>query len=602
MTRWKNLLPFLLWWPLVNRNSLRADIIAGLTNAVIVLPQGVAFAIIAGLPPEYGLYTAMVTPVIAALFGSSWHLISGPTTAISIVVFATVSGVAEPGTPQYINAVLTLTFLAGVYQLVFGLARMGSLVNFVSHTVVVGFTTGAAVLILTSQMKVVLGLDLERADFVHTWWQIIQSWQEVNPIVFAIAFTTAVVAMGVKKIHSRAPHLLIALLVGSAMTWLLDGQANGVKLLGALPSHLPPPSLPDLTLDNVRALSTSALAVAILGLIEAVSISRSIAVKSRQRINGNQEFIGQGLSNIVGSFFSAYAGSGSFTRSGVNYDAGARTPLSAIFAASALALLVLFVAPLTRYLPIPAMGGVIVIVAWGLVNIPEIKKIISAGSHEWSVLLATFASTLFVELEFAVYGGVLLSLLLYLNRTSKPKVLSLAPNPNAPKRRIEDADELHLQQCPQMNMASIDGSLFFGAIDHVETQLDRLRRANPRQKHLMVLCEGVNFIDLAGAELLEREADSRAKMDGSMALVGLKEKTIADLNRYGVLEHIGEDNLMDSKTYALRDISARFDPEVCQRCTVKIFRECEMLSKKPELKAPELNESDSGIKQGHANK
>ena len=602
MTRWKNLLPFLLWWPLVNRNSLRADIIAGLTNAVIVLPQGVAFAIIAGLPPEYGLYTAMVTPVIAALFGSSWHLISGPTTAISIVVFATVSGVAEPGTPQYINAVLTLTFLAGVYQLVFGLARMGSLVNFVSHTVVVGFTTGAAVLILTSQMKVVLGLDLERADFVHTWWQIIQSWQEVNPIVFAIAFTTAVVAMGVKKIHSRAPHLLIALLVGSAMTWLLDGQANGVKLLGALPSHLPPPSLPDLTLDNVRALSTSALAVAILGLIEAVSISRSIAVKSRQRINGNQEFIGQGLSNIVGSFFSAYAGSGSFTRSGVNYDAGARTPLSAIFAASALALLVLFVAPLTRYLPIPAMGGVIVIVAWGLVNIPEIKKIISAGSHEWSVLLATFASTLFVELEFAVYGGVLLSLLLYLNRTSKPKVLSLAPNPNAPKRRIEDADELHLQQCPQMKMASIDGSLFFGAIDHVETQLDRLRRANPRQKHLMVLCEGVNFIDLAGAELLEREADSRAKMDGSMALVGLKEKTIADLNRYGVLEHIGEDNLMDSKTYALRDISARFDPEVCQRCTVKIFRECEMLSKKPELKAPELNESDSGIKQGHANK
>lgn len=603
MTRWKNLLPFLLWWPLVNRNSLRADIIAGLTNAVIVLPQGVAFAIIAGLPPEYGLYTAMVTPVIAALFGSSWHLISGPTTAISIVVFATVSGVAEPGTPQYINAVLTLTFLAGVYQLVFGLARMGSLVNFVSHTVVVGFTTGAAVLILTSQMKVVLGLDLERADFVHTWWQIIQSWQEVNPIVFAIAFTTAVVAMGVKKIHSRAPHLLIALLVGSAMTWLLDGQANGVKLLGALPSHLPPPSLPDLTLDNVRALSTSALAVAILGLIEAVSISRSIAVKSRQRINGNQEFIGQGLSNIVGSFFSAYAGSGSFTRSGVNYDAGARTPLSAIFAASALALLVLFVAPLTRYLPIPAMGGVIVIVAWGLVNIPEIKKIISAGSHEWSVLLATFASTLFVELEFAVYGGVLLSLLLYLNRTSKPKVLSLAPNPNAPKRRIEDADELHLQQCPQMKMASIDGSLFFGAIDHVETQLDRLRRANPRQKHLMVLCEGVNFIDLAGAELLEREADSRAKMDGSMALVGLKEKTIADLNRYGVLEHIGEDNLMDSKTYALRDISARFDPEVCQRCTVKIFRECEMLSKKPELKAPELNESNSDIEaQGQANK
>jgi len=589
MTRWTNLLPFLLWWPLVNRKSLRADIIAGLTNAVIVLPQGVAFAIIAGLPPEYGLYTAMVTPVIAALFGSSWHLISGPTTAISIVVFTTVSGVAEPGTTEYINAVLTLTFLAGIYQLVFGLARMGSLVNFVSHTVVVGFTTGAAMLILTSQMKVVLGLDLERGDFVNTWWQIIQSWQVINPTVLAIAAVTAIVAVIVKAINARAPHLLIALLAGSAMTWLLDGEAHGVKLLGALPSYLPPPSLPEFTLDNVRALSTSALAVAILGLIEAVSISRSIAVKSRQRINGNQEFIGQGLSNIVGSFFSAYAGSGSFTRSGVNYDAGARTPLSAIFAAIALALLVLFVAPLTRYLPIPAMGGVIVIVAWGLVNIPEIKKIISAGSHEWSVLLATFSATLFVELEFAVYGGVLLSLLLYLKRTSKPKVLSLAPNPNAPKRRIEDADLLHLPQCPQMKMASIDGSLFFGAVDYVETQFDRLRRANPRQKHLMVLCDGVNFIDLAGAELIEREADNRLKMGGSIALVSLKDKTVADLERFGVLEHIGEENIMDSKTYALRDISARFDLSVCQRCTVKIFRECEFLSQQPEIEQDSKN-------------
>lgn len=586
MMRWTHLFPFLLWWPLVNRLSVRADIIAGLTNAVIVLPQGVAFAIIAGLPPEYGLYTAMVTPVVAALFGSSWHLISGPTTAISIVVFATVSEVAEPGTPEYIHAVLTLTCLAGVYQLGFGLARLGSMVNFISHTVIVGFTTGAAVLILTSQLKVILGLELERGDFVHTWWQVALAWQDTNLLVLVIALTTAAVALGVRALHPRAPHLLIALLIGSGITWLLGGEAHGVQLLGALPSHLPPASAPGLTLDNIRALSTSALAVAILGLIEAVSISRAIGVKSHQRINGNQEFIGQGLSNIVGSFFSSYAGSGSFTRSSVNYDAGARTPLSAIFAAIALALLVLFVAPLTRYLPTPAMGGVIIVVAWGLINPPEIKKIFSAGAYEWSVLLATFSSTLFVELEFAIYGGVLLSLMLYLNRTSKPKVLSLAPNPDAPKRRIEDADKLQLPQCPQMKMSSIDGSLFFGAVDYVETQLDHLRRANPQQKHLMVVCESVNFIDLAGAELLEREANIRVEMGGSITLIGLKENAIADLQRYDTIQHIGEENFMDSKTYALRDISTRFELEVCQRCTVKIFRECDELSQKPDAPAP----------------
>jgi len=409
MKAFSRLFPALRWWPLVNRGSLRADVIAGLTNAVIVLPQGVAFALIAGLPPEYGLYTAMVTPVIAALFGSSWHLISGPTTAISIVVFATVSPYFEPGTGDYIGAVLILTLLAGIYQLVFGLARLGSMVNFVSHTVVVGFTAGAAVLIFTSQVKTILGLDLPRENFVGTWAQVVEHLTHVNLWVLFIALVTAATAIFVRRINPRLPHLLLGMLAGAIVTWLSNATAHGVTLLGPLTSHLPPPSIPALSFESLRVLGSSALAVAILGLIEAVSISRSIAVKSYQRIDGNQEFIGQGMSNIVGSFFSAYAGSGSFTRSGVNYAAGARTPMSAIFAAGWLALLLLFVADLTRYLPIPAMGGIILVVAWGLIDLAEVRKIIRSGIYEWSVLAATFFATLFLELEFAVYGGVLLS-------------------------------------------------------------------------------------------------------------------------------------------------------------------------------------------------
>ncbi len=572
------LFPMTRWWPLVNRASLRADLLAGLTNAVIVLPQGVAFALIAGLPPEYGLYTAMITPVIAALFGSSWHLISGPTTAISIVVFATVSPYFEPGSGDYIGAVLILTLLAGIYQLAFGLARLGSMVNFVSHTVVVGFTTGAAVLIFTSQIKTVFGLDLQRENFVGTWAQVFASVDSINLWVFMVAAVTAASAVAVKHVNPRLPHLLIGMLVGAVVSWLTNATDHGVTLLGPLTSHLPSPSVPALSFESLRVLGSSALAVAILGLIEAVSISRSIAVKSYQRIDGSQEFIGQGMSNIVGSFFSAYAGSGSFTRSGVNYAAGARTPLSAIFAAAWLAVLLLFVADLARYLPIPAMGGIILIVAWGLIDFKEIRKIIKAGIYEWSVIAATFFATLLLELEFAVYGGVLLSLLLYLNRTSHPNVESLAPNTEAPKRRIENADTLNLPQCPQLKIAGIGGSIFFGAVNHVETELDKMRKRDPQQRHLMVLCDGINFVDLAGAEALAREADKRRQMDGSMVLVGLHTPVIRQLNRFDLIEEIGEHNIMDSKTYALRDITKRFDASICRRCSAKIFRECEGLS------------------------
>ncbi|MCB1728606.1 MAG: sodium-independent anion transporter, partial [Gammaproteobacteria bacterium] len=340
--RLANFLPFLHWLHLVNKRSLRADLVAGFTGAVIVLPQGVAFATIAGLPPEYGLYTAMVTPIIAALFGSSFHLVSGPTTAISIVVFSAISDLATPGSPEFVSMALTLTFLAGAYQLAFGLARLGTVVNFVSHTVVIGFTAGAALLIATSQMKHVLGIDIPKGEsFLHTWMDVYVMAADISPTTLIIALSTLISAVAVKKFVPRLPNLLVGMVVGSLVAIVLGGAEAGIKLVGEIPAHLPPLSMPDLSLGSIKTLAPQAFAVALLGLIEAVSISRAVATKSNQNINANQEFIGQGMSNVVGSFFSSYAGSGSFTRSGINYSAGAKTPLSAIFAAMMLMVIVL---------------------------------------------------------------------------------------------------------------------------------------------------------------------------------------------------------------------------------------------------------------------
>jgi SulP family sulfate permease len=412
--------PFLIWLPNVNRLTLKDDALAGLTNAVVVLPQGVAFAMIAGLPPIYGLYTAIVVPIVAALFGSSMHLISGPTTAISIVLFSTISEFALPGTASFIALTFVLTFVAGVIQLLMGIARLGSLVNYVSHAVIVGFTSGAAVLIATSQLKHVFGIKSPSgSSFYKTWEYIFSHLNETNYYVVLIALSTLLSAILLKRFFPKLPNMLLAMIIGSLVAYFGANGIEGVTLVGKLPSDLPSFSFPDLSLANIIKVSPNAFAIALLGLIEAVAIARSIALKSGQKLDGNQEFIGQGLSNIVGGMFNCYAGSGSFTRSGINYQAGAKTPLSAVFAALSLAIILVFVAPLSAYLPIASMGGIILLVAYNLIDIAEIRKTAKTNKQELTVLIATFFATLFLHLEYAIYIGVLLSFVFYLYRKAK---------------------------------------------------------------------------------------------------------------------------------------------------------------------------------------
>lgn len=571
-------LPFLTWFRLINKNTIKADLIAGLTGAVIVLPQGVAFATIAGLPPEYGLYTAMVTPIVAALFGSSLHLVSGPTTAISIVVFSTVSNFAEPTTPEFIEAALTITFLAGVYQLVFALARLGVLVNFVSHTVVIGFTAGAAILIATSQIKNVLGIKIPSGDtFIHTWYLIVTQITETNKTVLLIAVITILASLTLKRYLPKLPHMLIAMIVGSVVAYWIATPSSNVKLIGTINGSLPPFSWPDFSLSTLKQLAPQAFAIALLGLIEAVSISRAIATKSHQRIDSNQEFFGQGMSNIIGSFFSSYAGSGSFTRSGVNYSVGAQTPLSAIFAAIFLAIIVLQIGPLIAYLPIAAMGGVILIVAYNLIDIEQIKKILTTSKTETAILLTTFFATLFLELEFAIYMGVLLSLIMFLARTSMPDVISMAPDfdPETNKKTlVKNADLNHLEECPQLKIIRIDMSIYFGSANHIQNQLHKI--SSRGHKHILILGSSINFIDLTGAEMLEHESDRLKDEDGGLYFAEIKSKVCEFIRKGHFMDHIGHEYFFEEKKQAIHKITTiALDHSICHTCTKRVFHECD---------------------------
>lgn len=577
---WSRLFPFLLWRGLFTRETLRADLLAGLTGAIIVLPQGVAFATIAGMPPEYGLYAAMIPAIIGALFGSSWHLVSGPTTAISIVVFSAISPLAEPGGAQYVSLVLTLTFMVGVLQLIMGIARLGVLVNFISHTVVIGFTAGAAILIASSQFKNFLGIKIAQgSSFYQTMSAMLSQLGDIQPWVLTIGMVTLVSGILAKKFTPKFPYMIVAMLVGSlvaaVINVMLGVDATHIRTLGSLPGTLPPLSWPDFSPATLKELAPSALAVSILALTEAVSISRAIAIRSHQRIDGNQEFIGQGLSNLAGSFFSGYASSGSFNRSGLNYEAGARTPLASILASLFLAGILLLVAPLAAYLPIAAMASILFLVAWGLIDFKHIKIIIKTSRSETAVLVTTFLSTLFLNLEFAIYVGVILSLVLYLKRTSRPHIVARVPNPRTENRLL--VTDATLPECPQLKIIRIDGSAFFGAVNYVQESLQDIGAGGSTQKHVLVIARSINFADIAGTEMFVQEAIRRRAIGGGLYFYQLKDQVREMFERSGYMATIDPENIYRSKSDAIQSIFAKLDYEICKRCDKRIFLECKQI-------------------------
>ncbi|MDS1770867.1 SulP family inorganic anion transporter [Vibrio vulnificus] len=481
------LFPFLKWLPSVNAQSLQADFWAGLTGAIIVLPQGIAYAMIAGLPAEFGLYTAIIPAILASLFGSSHHLISGPTAALSVIVFTTVSQFAEPSTPLYIQLCFTLTLCAGVIQLLFGLLRFGAVVNFVSHSVVLGFTAGAAIVIGVSQLKHVLGLQYSSGETAIENLLLLGS----NVVHFdakelSVGMVTIVVCVMCKRIWPKLPHMLLATLASMAFALWMNHAGYPVLMVSEVSSRSLSLSSPFAGLSHVEPMLGGIVAVAMLGLVEAISISRSVALKSRQPLDSNQEFVGQGLSNIVGSFFSCYVSSGSFTRSGVNYSSGAKTPLAAVFAALLLLVIMLLFAPYAAYIPIAGMGGLLLVVAWYLVDVHHITTIVKHDKKEAVVLIATCLAALFLHLELSIYVGVGASLFFYLRKTSRPAIERLSH------------DELNLEQQDDIAVIRINGSIFFGCVQYLHQEMQ-----NVSAKHLIILGRGINFIDHLGVQMLE---------------------------------------------------------------------------------------------------
>ena len=575
------MLPFLKWWPLVDRRSLRADALAGLVGAVVVLPQGVAFATLAGLPPEYGLYAAMVPVVVAALFGSSLHAMSGPTNPVSLMVLASLSALAVPGTPYYIELALTLAFMSGIVMLAVGALRLGSLLQFVSDTVVIGFTAAVALLIFASQLPAFLGISIPPAtSFTMLVLSTLIRLGETQPWVVVVASATLAVGALARRVFPRMPPMLVAMLTGGVLAfalneWLGPGR-TGLRTLGPLPGAVPPLSMPDLSPITLSGLLGPALAVAAVSLIQAFSVARAIALKSGQRVDYNQEFVGQGLANIAASFSSGMPVSTSVNRCGLNYATGARTPLAAVFSALLLVAILAAVGPLAAYLPYAVVAGMLFVVAWGLIDLARIRAIVRTSRGEATVLAITFLATLLFDLELAIALGVLASLTVYLHRTSHPIMRTLVPDARHPNRKMTEPED-DLRECPQLKILRIEGSIWFGAVSHVERHFDTLRAHAGGQKHLLLMAKSVNFVDIAGAELLAEEARRRRAAGGRLYFYSLRQPVEDLLRRGGYMDTIGRENVYRGKHEAFAGIFDRLDRSICATCRARIFLECKTL-------------------------
>ncbi len=394
----------------------------------------------------------------------------------------------------------------------------------------------------------------------------------------AVACASLLTGVVFRRLFPRYPGLLAAMIAGGVCAALLDGKAHGVVFMEAIPGSLPPFSIPDLSGETVRKVIPGALAVAMLGLAEAVSIARSVATYSHQHIENNREFIGQGLSNIVGSFFSSYASSGSFTRTGVNYSAGAKTPLAAVCSALVLGLALAWIAPLTAYFPIASMSGILVLAAWNLIDFRDIGAIARTSKAEAVVLACTFLATLFVELEFAIFAGVLLSLLLYLNRTSHPHFITVAVSRGNGRNHFMDVREErgeHPPECYQLKIIRIDGSIFYGAVNHISEELHRIVEQHPEHGHFLIVGSGINFIDVSGCEMLSHESHNFNLWGKKLYLCSLKEDVIGIIMRGKWADHVS--NIFPSREEAIERIVPGLDPERCRFCKRRVFKECAMM-------------------------
>lgn len=695
-------IPFMTWLPeLRNGKTLQADIIAGITVALVLVPQSMAYAQLAGLPAYYGLYAAFLPPMIASIFGSSRQLATGPVAVVSLMTAAALEPLATAGGEAFIAYAVLLSFIVGAFQLALGLLRLGVLVNFLSHPVVVGFTNAAAIIIATSQLNKIFGVSVEKAvhHYETVWNIIVEAIEHLHFPTLLMALLAFAIMIITKKINPRLPNVLFAVVVTTVVSWAIgfqqtevikpaqfnskevqetiaqkavvneviskltdkimiqekylaqyedtygahsmraqhtrhivedlrldrERQANaqslalkqlqktdfvriedatgqamfytldnaphqddehdiwhvkkidapdilmhtGGKVVGNVPAGLPAFKIPEFDLSVIGQLISTAIAIALIGFMEAISIAKAMAAKTRQRLDANQELVGQGLGNITGSLFQSYPTSGSFSRSAVNINAGAITGFSSVVTSIVVVITLLWLTPLLYHLPLATLAAVIMMAVLGLINIDAMKHAWHANRHDGAVSIITFVLTLAFapHLDKGIIIGVGLSLILYLLRSMKPRVVFLSRNSKGFFRKPEDCD---LPTCEEIGILRFEGSLYFANISFFEDKVQEMLSERPKLQYLLVECVSINHMDASGEEMI-REVVRRMESTGVKVLFTRVKAPILDMLRHtGFVQEHGEHLFFRRPEHAIDYMMEQMGEEYASNCSLNM--------------------------------
>ncbi|MGD2052562.1 MAG: solute carrier family 26 protein [Gammaproteobacteria bacterium] len=566
------LLPFLSWIDKCKDPSvLTADVIAGITVALVLVPQSMAYAQLAGLPPYYGLYASFLPGIVAALFGSSRQLATGPVAVVSLMTAAALEPLAL--TPDmYVAYAITLAMMVGIFQMMLGVLRLGVLVDFLSHPVVIGFTNAAAIIIATSQLSKIFGVVVEKGEHHYDtiWRVIVAASSETHLLTLAMGLLAIAIMALLKKFMPKMPNVLIAVVITTLLSYFIGYETQGGKVVGMVPAGITMPDVPtNLNWDVLVQLITTAVVISIIGFMEAISIAKAMAARTRQRLDPNQELIGQGLGNMVSGLFQGYAVSGSFSRSAVNINAGAITGFSAVVTGLAVGATLLFLTPLLYHLPQATLAAVIMMAVINLVKIEPIIYAWRVQPHDGIVAIVTFALTLIVapHLETGIVTGVLLSLGLFLFRTMRPRISLLSRDPDG---TLRDAETRQLATCENISLIRFDGPLFFANTGYFsDTILDRVAH-KPDLKFVIIDAEGINEIDATGEEMLH-ELDKRLHSVGIELLIARAKKQIMDiLNRTGFVDYMGRERFFRLRTHAFEYAWEKLGDNHAETCPLKV--------------------------------
>ncbi len=527
-----------------NPATIRQDLVAGITVALVLVPQSMAYAQLAGLPPYFGLYAAFLPPIVAAIFGSSRQLATGPVAVVSLLTAASLEPLATTGSEGFLAYAILLAFMVGIFQFFLGLFRLGVLVDFLSHPVVVGFTNAGAIIIATSQLDKLFGVSVEKAErHYETVVNVIREGLQ-NPhlwTLFMALLSLAIISL-CRRCLPRLPGVLLAVIVATILSWLIGFEDRGGAVVGHIPPGLPTPVMPVIDWAVIWELIPAAIIIALIGFMEAISIAKAMAARTRQRIDANQELVGQGLSNFVSGLFGGYAVSGSFSRSAVNIDAGAITGFSSIVTGLAVGLCLLLLTPLLYHLPQATLAAIIIMAVINLVKFEPIRHAWKAERHDGVVAIVTFVLTLAMapHLGNGIIVGVILAMALFIYRTMRPRIAIVSRYRDGTFRDVRVHPEL--PRCRKILIFRFDMSLYYANAGYFETAVLEMVAENPEITFLILDAEGINSIDSTGETVLLNLSERLAKSGIIFLVARMKKQFMDTLRKTGTLEKMGPDN------------------------------------------------------------